>query len=117
MKCKNKRCALESMHKGRCSEQGPYAINTVATNRESGATNRPGRLERISPVHAKQAGGESECVAREEGSSGVAVGVADAGGDRTKNRRDRKAYNEYQRAYMKAKRRLKKAGFIGIAYG
>lgn len=32
---------------------------------------------------------------------------------RTRNRRTRQAYNEYMREYMK----LRRAGFIGIAYG
>jgi hypothetical protein len=115
MKCKSKRCALESRHGGKCSPVGPYAINKEpdAINEREVAINTPSITS-----HEKKVLKElREMVARVEKSDTkirVALGM-------TPNRRKREDYNAYMKRKMKERReeeaRLKRAGFIGIAYG
>jgi carbonic anhydrase/acetyltransferase-like protein (isoleucine patch superfamily) len=98
MKCKGKRCALESRHKGKCSEVGPYTVVNEAlavVNNDQRGTPLDQPLIRVATEPQRSRRDVSE---RRQ----------------TKWQRDnRERYNKRMREYM----RLKRAGFIGIAYG
>lgn len=109
MKCKAKRCNLESRHKGSCDEVGPYAINAAINKvRLTGDTKKvvPESVQPVVRSSPKQAGVSAGAVQVVRVEQGAASSV-------TPNRRKRDDYNEYMREYMKKRR----SGFIGIAYG
>jgi hypothetical protein len=108
----NRRCALQSGHRGKCRAEG--ATNTVA----NGAINT---VE--SAINTTLADAINRNPAPKEASmpKGGMQAMIDAIQDRTPNRRKREDYNAYMKRKMKERReeeaRLKRAGFIGIAYG
>jgi hypothetical protein len=89
MKCKAKRCALETMHKGKCSEIGPYAVANAVANKPKADAGRP-------------RSGEAERSARTDAAS-----RPESQRVQKWREQNRERYNERMRRYMKSARAKK----------
>jgi len=111
MNCKglNRQCALEPGHKGKCLRL-TGAINT----NEPAINSVPSEMMEL--ARKAVAAQEADKRTPEQFAAEMAPALAGPGdeGTRTANRRDRKAYNEYMKRYMKEKRAKKP---LGIPYG
>lgn len=99
MKCKSRRCALESMHKGRCSEVGPYAVvvNKNVVNTDETVVNRKPK-----PIRARDVSNAGDSVGERLEQAGAAeTGV---GRQTAWQQANREKYNAKMRDYMKRKR-------------